>query len=248
MRALDKFIFERDHFRDHGGRAMRIRISAVLAAALVWGSGAFAADMPVKAPPVVAAVFSWTGFYVGGHAGYAWGEANASGADTAALTATYGGTPHPKGFYGGVHGGYNVQLPNRVFVGVETSVDGFGINGLKDTLGIPPFSQLNVMSDWGLSVVGRGGYAFDRWLPYVLVGGTWMHDKENGFNPFIGPFNNLANWHNGLTAGFGVEYAFVNHWSARAQYRYVTLDRQLYNRVQVGGNGSIIDVGAAYHF
>jgi hypothetical protein len=74
MRALDEFIFERDHFRDHGGRAMRIRISAVLAAALVWGTGAFAADMPVKAPPVVATVFSWTGFYVGGHAGYAWGE------------------------------------------------------------------------------------------------------------------------------------------------------------------------------
>ena len=93
---------------------MRIRISAVLAAALVWGTGAFAADMPVKAPPVVATVFSWTGFYVGGHAGYAWGEANASAADTAALTATYGGVPHPKGFYGGVHGGYNVQLPNRV--------------------------------------------------------------------------------------------------------------------------------------
>ena len=33
-----------------------------------------AARMPVKAPPVAATVFSWSGFYIGGHVGYGWGR------------------------------------------------------------------------------------------------------------------------------------------------------------------------------
>ena len=33
-----------------------------------------AARMPVKAPPPVAAVYNWTGFYIGGHVGYGWGR------------------------------------------------------------------------------------------------------------------------------------------------------------------------------
>jgi outer membrane immunogenic protein len=39
-------------------------------------NAAMAADMPVKARPpvVVAEVFSWTGFYIGGDVGGAWGR------------------------------------------------------------------------------------------------------------------------------------------------------------------------------
>jgi outer membrane immunogenic protein len=38
---------------------------------------AFAADMPVKAPPPPPApVYSWTGWYVGDNVGYGWGDAN----------------------------------------------------------------------------------------------------------------------------------------------------------------------------
>ena len=44
-------------------------------AALMMAAPATAADMPVKSrplPPPVP-VFSWTGFYIGGHVGGAWG-------------------------------------------------------------------------------------------------------------------------------------------------------------------------------
>ena len=55
----------------------RLATCAAAIAALVIGAPAFAADMavkmPVKArPPAPAPVFSWTGFYVGGNAGYGW--------------------------------------------------------------------------------------------------------------------------------------------------------------------------------
>ena len=30
-----------------------------------------------KAPPAIVEVWNWTGFYIGGNAGYSWGRANA---------------------------------------------------------------------------------------------------------------------------------------------------------------------------
>ena len=78
------------------GRALKIEASAVTAAmhwskvmkkyllgtaaliALAVATPAAAADMgaryPMKAPPPVAQVWNWTGFYVGINGGYGWGE------------------------------------------------------------------------------------------------------------------------------------------------------------------------------
>jgi len=56
---------------------------------LVAGSQAFAADMPVKAVPVApVAIFSWTGFYIGGNAGYSWGRATTDQIDATSTTTT----------------------------------------------------------------------------------------------------------------------------------------------------------------
>src|SRR5262245_50010759 len=59
---------------------MRFGLLAV-AGLLAFTSLASAADMPVKAPPPPpppAPVFSWTGFYIGGHAGGGWGTAEST--------------------------------------------------------------------------------------------------------------------------------------------------------------------------
>ena len=59
----------------------------VIAAALALGiaAHAFAADLPMKAaPPPLAPVFSWTGFYIGGNIGGAW--SNNRWTDSAFLT------------------------------------------------------------------------------------------------------------------------------------------------------------------
>ncbi len=52
---------------------------AAAASVLRAGSlGAFAADMPVRyaKAPAAAAVYNWTGFYVGGNVGYGWGRSD----------------------------------------------------------------------------------------------------------------------------------------------------------------------------
>jgi outer membrane immunogenic protein len=52
-----------------------LKILAAAAFAGMAASSALAADMPVKARPVaVVDVWNWTGFYIGGNAGYSWGR------------------------------------------------------------------------------------------------------------------------------------------------------------------------------
>ena len=75
---------------------MKKLLVACIAAAAFYGVPAFAADMAVKAPPppVATPAYSWTGFYVGGNAGYGWNNPtiNYSPNDIAASAFTCGGT------------------------------------------------------------------------------------------------------------------------------------------------------------
>jgi outer membrane immunogenic protein len=57
------------------GAVMKKLATAIAVIALI-GTPAFAADIPVKAPPSPppAPVYSWTGFYAGMNAGWSWGK------------------------------------------------------------------------------------------------------------------------------------------------------------------------------
>jgi opacity protein-like surface antigen len=219
---------------------------SALVGAVIFSAPALAADMPVKAQPI-APVYSWTGFYVGGHAGYAWTTQRMSATDRAAITATYGAVPSPKGFVGGLHAGYDYQLANRVVVGIGLEVNGFGVDAVNNTTGIAPGSSLKSTVDWDFTVFGRVGYTFDGFLPYVLFGGAWDHNKVNGFNGFIGPLS-VNVWHTGWTAGVVVEMPTASHWIERVQYRFVDSDTQTYLNRQISRTGSNVDAGVSYRF
>ena len=222
------------------------RFLLVPACVLLVSAPAAAADMPVKAAPYTP-VYSWTGFYLGGHVGYGWTDPKLSASDRAAITATYGSVPAPKGGVGGVQALYNYQLANRIVLGLGFEVNGFGVDAFRQTTGIAPVSSLKSTVDWDLALYGRLGYAFDRIMPYVLVGGAWDHNKVSGFNGFIGPFA-VSNWHSGWTLGGGVEAAVWDRWTMRVQYRYVDVGTKAYLNRQIGSTGSTIDIGVNYHF
>ena len=113
---------------------MRYSILAAAGALVVAAtSPSLAADMPgpspyYKSPPpaaIYAPAFSWTGFYIGGNAGWAWSKGDG--------TITLGGVPGTfsgdgNGFLGGVQAGYNWQLENWVF-GLEADFQGGGGHG-----------------------------------------------------------------------------------------------------------------------
>ena len=55
---------------------------ASVGALALTGSAALAADLPSRAPPPVylppVPIFTWTGIYIGGQIGYAWGNQSAA--------------------------------------------------------------------------------------------------------------------------------------------------------------------------
>ncbi|MGL6062397.1 MAG: outer membrane protein [Bradyrhizobium sp.] len=55
-------------------KTLAVKFLAAAAFAGIAASSALAADMPLKAPPPVVPVWTWTGFYIGGNAGYSWGR------------------------------------------------------------------------------------------------------------------------------------------------------------------------------
>src|SRR4029079_2985388 len=88
---------------------------------------AWATDMPTKAPAVIAApAYNWTGFYVGGHAGYRWADADLT-ADPFTFATPGGPLTVPgrnenyklNGGIVGIHGGYNYLVAPQWLIGVE---------------------------------------------------------------------------------------------------------------------------------
>jgi outer membrane immunogenic protein len=118
----------------------RILGGMVVAAAL--SGSAFAADlapaprMYTKAPVVAAAVYDWTGFYVGGNIGYSWGSSastlSLSDAASGAVLNSASTKFDMNGVIGGGQIGYNWQKSNWVF-GLEADIQGSGQKGSTNT-------------------------------------------------------------------------------------------------------------------
>src|SRR5690242_10743769 len=114
------------------------KLSTAVAAIALLGTPAFAADMPVKAPPMAPAapVYNWTGWYAGVNAGASFGNAktvfNIAPVTTGipgALGATFPGVgfsdrEYTDGFIGGGQIGYNWQWSPLIVLGLEADFQG----------------------------------------------------------------------------------------------------------------------------
>jgi outer membrane immunogenic protein len=214
----------------------KILLASVGAIALT-GSAAFAADIPYRAPPPVYVppppLFTWTGIYIGGQVGYAWGTgANRfDGFDPVRGTfvdTSVGGTPN--GVIGGGHVGYNLQI-NQWVLGLEGTVDGTSLSNTSVAVFPVAFggSTLTAHSTADIqgSIRGRLGVAFDRALIYatggVAFGGFNTNVSLSGFDAAGVPFfasTSRSNTRTGWTVGGGIEYAVTNNWWIRAEYRF----------------------------
>jgi outer membrane immunogenic protein len=150
----------------------------LLLATLVSSGSAFAADLPLKAPPpAVPPSFSWTGFYIGANGGYGWQDPTAlfTGNDflSNGLTCggTLGGTCVPpisfgiSGVFGGLQGGYNWQVNQRWVLGVEADFDWSRIRGTGSAnVPLTGLSPINFQASQNITGFGtaRGVSAFCR--------------------------------------------------------------------------------------
>src|SRR5579864_9371565 len=221
---------------------------ALLASTVLVGSAA-AADIrrPAYKAPILApvSVYNWTGFYAGVNVGYSWGRQDATLDGFGSV-----GSSNVNGIIGGGQIGYNWQI-NQVVLGVETDFQGSGQRGDGGVPGVATFTN---RLDWFGTVRGRLGYAFDRWLPYVTGGWAYGHGDFSGTVTGVGPFS-ASNTYSGWTAGGGLEYAFLNNWSAKLEYLHINFGDGPVAAVVPGTNISagrlkddILRVGLNYKF
>ncbi len=216
----------------------RIRQFVALALALCAGapSAALAADLPApvlpsvyKAPPVA---YTWTGFYIGGNFGAAWqGLSGTNFSDTIGSSFT---APTNVQFMGGGQVGVNYQFWGGVVIGAEAMFDWLpNTTNASITATAPDGTAAflgTINNRWLTTATGRLGYAWDRVLLYGKGGAAWVGASNPGISiggvPAALTGGNNSNF--GWTAGFGLEWAFWNNWSLRAEYDFVGLGNHTY--------------------
>lgn len=202
----------------------RFLASASVGAILLSGS-AQARDIAAK-PVVMPPAFSWTGFYVGANIGSA--RMNSTISDDPSTPINFLGVPsdvNGSGTIGGIQAGYNYQLSN-LLLGVETDLSFASREQSISGIGGSTFGTYTTRLTRLSTVRGRIGLAVDRFLVYG-TGGVAFASIKNDFDDTAFPFNANSNKTlTGWTGGFGVEYAFSDHWTAKAEYLQVSVPSQ----------------------
>jgi len=205
--------------------------------------------MAVKArppAPVMAAVYNWTGFYIGGNIGYGWGQNTnpfisfvdpAPAVGFAPYFALGGnGFPNlkPAGVIGGGQIGYNWQM-NQFVLGAVADFQAADIESSATVAvtplapGVPSLQTLSQRLDFLGTVRGKAGVAFNNVMLYGTGGLAYGHVKSSMTANFVPAvpilFNGTSSeWRTGWAAGVGGEYG-VGPWSFGLEYLHYDLGR-----------------------
>ncbi|BBB99964.1 outer membrane immunogenic protein [Bradyrhizobium japonicum] len=186
-------------------------------------TAASAADLAARPytkapPPMVAAVYDWTGFYIGINGG--WGQSH----DNRSVDG-FGGVGSYDANGGTVGGqiGYRWQAGGWVF-GLEAQGNWADFSGSTGNLVVPGGIVRSKTDAFGL-FTGQIGYAWNNVLLYAK-GGAAVTDRNF---QFLNAAGNLASqtgfdtrW--SPTVGVGLEFAFSQGWSLGVEYNHIFED------------------------
>jgi outer membrane immunogenic protein len=204
----------------------------------------------------VVPTYNWTGFYVGGFVGGAFGG-NVNTTEPLAVNA-FPGAPYNlpgqnygyhlgSGAIGGGTLGYNWQPQGSpIVLGLEGEV---GYIHLSKTIIDPnsfqfaggDTSDTTTIGDWYGVIAGRAGYAADRVLFYAKGGAAFTNISSAVTDTCtIAPCGSgtLATTgtgpKDGWVAGGGIEYAFARNWTVKGEYLFLDFN-QTYSVCGPGG-------------
>jgi len=200
------------------------------ALALSFCTCAAAADLTRRPPPpLMQPIYTWNGFYVGGHFG---GVTTNESANDGLITVN----PDPSGALGGVQAGYNYQIAPNWLIGIEGELSWTGANG----------SSGGLQSDhnWYDTLDGRLGYVMGSWLLYAKGGAAWM----NADYSIPGLSVNVTR--DGWNIGAGVEFMLAPQWSAKAEYNFLDFGKDNIFPIAATVDTQVhqFKVGVNYHF
>lgn len=230
-----------------------MRLLASVSLCLLSTGVALAADLPShKAPPVAEPpAFTWQGGYIGLYAG----ALLADGALRYVVEAPERGAA----FVGGGTLGYNWQWSPTVVLGVEADFGYRGQIASETVAGLYPGA-----TDSGVlgTLRGRAGYVVaPRWLAYATGGFAYGSNfvPRSFTSSYIGVGGRDASGTTvraGWTAGGGIEYAWSDKVSFKAEYLYVGLADSTVgyttnfgaDSAEVRSSGHIVRGGVNYRF
>jgi outer membrane immunogenic protein len=217
------------------GHFVRVGLNYNIYSTAVRGADA-SRSMPEKAAG--AAVYRWTGLYVGGDVGGSAAQLATAyalaGVPVGSVTDWTNGGFRGLGLHGlaGVEAGYNLQIEHLV-LGFETDFQftqlaGHSVNSRFSVASggaTGVLTGLTELSKLG-TIRGRLGFAPNRWLYYV-AGGLAYGEVETGSNfstPGAATVTSTAeSTPAGWTIGAGFEGALWDNWTAKLEYLYIDL-------------------------
>jgi outer membrane immunogenic protein len=173
-----------------------------------------AADLPVSGPSTVIPmpVFSWTGFYIGVHGGWGFGDVGFHNSSTFDI-----GDHTMDGGLAGGHIGYNWQMGYSWLIGIEGSGTWSGVR--KTVIGpLGPLFPLfrndawTTEVKWLATVTPRIGVTISNWMWY-LKGGVAFAGVDHQLVSTVDAvsFDTSAS-QVGWTIGFGGELLLASNW------------------------------------
>jgi len=183
-------------------------------------TSAIAADMPVKAPPAPAPVYTWTGCYIGGNIG--WAQVSAHFDDS---RLGDDGRLSKSGFAGGGQIGCDYQFASNWVFGIQGLIDGTDINRSRLSIIDPRFTSHHDVN-WFATVTARLGYLFTPSFLFYVKGG-WGSVNERfsvtttATNVQVASVDRNAS---GGDVGVGFEYMFTPNWTFFVEWDHIFLD------------------------
>jgi outer membrane immunogenic protein len=172
-----------------------------------------------KAPAMVAAIYDWSGFYLGLNAG--GGSAhNCWTTTTPTIPSAAEGCHDATGGLVGGQIGYRWQAGTWVF-GLEAQGDWAAFKGSNASLSIPGVTNQSKVNALGL-FTGQVGYSWNNVLWYVKGGAAAANDKYHGITTASGSvFDQASETRWGGAVGTGIEVGFAPNWSVAAEYDHL---------------------------
>src|SRR6478736_4800555 len=174
-------------------------------------------------PPMVAAAYDWSGFYIGINGG--WGETHDRRFDVG-FNTDLGSFDANGGTIGG-QVGYRWQTGPWVF-GLEAQGNWADFSGSTLILapGFANIASRSKLDAFGL-FTGQVGYAWNNVLWYVKGGAAVAHDKYEGIDiPTGAVFDRASETRWGAAVGTGIEFGFAPNWSLAVEYNHLFMGKR----------------------
>ena len=230
------------------------KTALLLGAIASAGIGSLAAPSVAEAQP---ANYNWTGFYIGGNAGGAWGS---SVHDNVGVTTTI---PHIRGAVVGGGAGYNWQSGPWVG-GFETDLSWADVNGRFGDVATKVEALGTARARLGFVLGGAPAYGAmpNRAAPMVAsysgplvyATGGFAYGNVHASDSFL--LFSSSKWLTGWTVGGGVEWKLPGNWTTKLEYLYVDLSRKSFEGSFLGGptpetvnaKTNVVRIGLNYQF